>query len=130
MKNFGVIILLIATVNSTWAAEGNGQRARSLPGINEAQIPMVPPPYQMATLPPQTAADQQLTAKVQKTLKAKLGNYNPEKNMIVSQKGSVILQGKVSSPEEAQKIMQVVSKISGVSKIHNKMVVQSNSPNN
>lgn len=94
-----------------------------LPGINEANIPMVPPPYQMAEVPKQNQSDRQLSLKVQQQLKANLQNYNPENNMIVSQKGEVILQGKVSSTEEEKKILEVIKKVKGVSKIKNKMVV-------
>jgi osmotically-inducible protein OsmY len=130
MKNMSVTILLIASVNSCWALEKSAATAAQLASINEGQVPMVPPPYQMATLPAQSKADKKLSAKVQSELKTKLSNYNPEKNMIVAQKGSVILQGKVNSPEEAEKIVQVVRKVSGVSNIRNNMVVQSATPAN
>ncbi|MCC2677922.1 MAG: hypothetical protein K0R29_498 [Pseudobdellovibrio sp.] len=108
-----VTILIFASSLSTAAVAG----------LNEAHIPMVPPPYQMAETPKQTATDRQLTEKVQQQLVSKVSNYNPESKMIVSQKGEIILQGKVSSPEEEKQILEAVRKVKGVAKIKNKMVV-------
>ena len=124
MKKIGVIFLVVAAVNCAFAA-GKSLEDKHLPGIDEGSVPMVPPPYQMVETPKENSADRKLSEQVQKELKAQVANYNPEKNMIITQKGAVTLQGKAASPEEAQKILQIVRKVKGVSKVRNKMVVQS-----
>lgn len=119
MSYWNVTILLFLSIFSV----ASFAAGKHLPGINEASVPLVPPPYPMVETPKQNAADQKLSESVKKELRAKLKNYNPESNMIVSQKGQIILQGKVSSPEEEKNILEVVSKMKGVTKIKNKMVV-------
>lgn len=115
--------------NVTFLVFASSLSSVALAGLHEADIPMVPPPYQMAVVPKQTAADKHLTEKVQQQLKANLKNYNPDSNMIVSQKGEVILQGKVTSIEEQQKILEVIKKVKGVAKIKNQMAVTAPSAN-
>jgi len=108
-----VTILIFASSLSTAAVAG----------LNEAHIPMVPPPYHMAETPKQTATDRQLAEKVQQQLQSQVSNYDRDSKMIVGQKGEIILQGKVSSPEEEKQILEAVRKVKGVAKIKNKMVV-------
>lgn len=108
--------------NVTFLVFATSLSSAAVAGLNEAHIPMVPPPYQMVEIPKQSASDRQLTEKVQQQLRVKLKNYNPNTHMIVSQKGEVILQGKVTSDDE-QKILEVIKKVKGVAKIKNKMGV-------
>ena len=90
---------------------------------NETQMPLVPPPYPMISMPKATTADQALNAIVKRHLSSQFIGFRQGQNLVVSQGGVISLHGKVNSQQQVEEIISTAEKIKGVTHVNNNLIV-------
>lgn len=73
----------------------------------------------------QSASDLQLNARIQQQLRSRFRNYDSNNQRVTSQNGEVTLQGMVKSRAESQRMEQEARRVSGVTRVHNQLTVDS-----
>lgn len=76
-------------------------------------------------VPRQSSDDQALNARVKKRLNTHVNSYDPQAHVIYSHGGEVTLEGIVRSQEEADRLQRETLMVRGVSKVNNKLVIES-----
>jgi hypothetical protein len=126
MKKLAIVFLSINLISFTvFSSEAHNKMALSghLHGINEASTPTVLPPYPMPIIQKQSSQDLLLSLRVEKELVNQIENFNVNQNMIMSRNGVITLQGKANSLDDVKRMLAVISKVQGVERIKNKMIV-------
>lgn len=72
----------------------------------------------------QTLKDLQLREQVQQHLRTSIKNYNPGQYTIISQNGKIILQGNVSTQQEAKQIEKEILEVHGVTYVRSSLATK------